>query len=331
VAYLRLPFVAALLCSVAVWGCEGGSSGGDGGTDADDSEQLTDGDEGGDGGTGGPGGMDAGDGADGGSDGNPGGGGGGGGANPSLDAVEAACEADCEAQFATECPPVSQNVLVCKLQCASITVQLDDFCLGEYTSLVECRASGGYDCINGYPTPRSTCALDSMAYSECTIDLGCKRNCADAIEDGCEGASFDGCFDACVAEKAALPGYCGTYFDSLLLCESQLGIVCETPDPVSAASCTYQASNIGDCIADETDDLCEGYCFVTEHIGCGGGSDCIADCNARLADTTCGSAYSQLVDCELRHGDFQCIDGELAGVDICDSDNSQYEMCVNGM
>ncbi len=218
---------------------------------------------------------------------------------------------------------------MCKLQCASITVQLDDFCLGEYTSVIQCRANGGYDCINGYPTPRSTCALENTTYAECSADLGCKRNCADAIEGGCEGAGFDGCFDACIADKAELPGYCGNYYDSLLLCESQLGLVCEPANSMSVGNCIYQAANIGDCIADESDDLCAGYCFVAEHLACGGG-DCMADCAARLADPTCGNAYSSLVDCELRHGDFECVDGEFAGVDICDSDNAQYEMCLGG-
>ncbi len=309
-----------LACSFAalvVLGCEEGS-----GQTAAGGDTTTDGGDGGDAAdetSGSAGGADASGGATAGGD---------GGGDGGLDEVEAACEADCEAQFATECAPANHNVLTCKLTCAATTVQLGDFCLSEYTSLVQCRADGGYDCVNGYPYPRSTCAAEQAVFAECTADLGCKRYCDDAIEAGCGGASFDACLDACVAEKAETPQFCAYYLDALRLCEAQGGIECVDGQPRTAGDCTYQVANVGDCLSDETGDACLGYCFVADAIACG--TDCAADCASRLADPTCGQAFASLVDCELRHGDFECLDGRLVGVDICDYDDTNYRTCLEG-
>lgn len=307
---LALGFVACL----AVVGCEEGGAGGG----ASDTSGGTDGGSVDDGST-------SGGSEEGGSEGGTGAGGGG---NPGLDEVEAACEADCEAQFATECPPTNQNVLTCKLNCAVATVQLGDFCLGEYTDVIRCRADGGYDCLNDYPTPRSTCAVENAAYAECTTDLGCKRYCADAVDAGCGGASFDACLDACLAEKAAAPEYCGIYIDQVRLCEAQSGLECVGGQPMTTGDCTYAITNVGDCLFDETEDPCQGYCYVADELACG--TDCTTDCASRIADPTCGQAFASLVDCELRHGDFECADGRLIGIDICDHENMQYEMCLAG-
>ena len=270
----------------------------------------------------GPGsGSEGGSGSDGGSD-----SGDAGGSGPDLDAIEAACEADCEAQFATECAPVNQNVLTCKLSCAVATVQLGEFCLGEYRDVVQCRADGGYDCAYEYPTPRSTCATEQVAYTECLGDLGCKRWCADAVAGGCGGASVEGCIDTCLAHKDGMPEYCGVYLDGYRLCEAQLGIECVGGVPTTSGDCGHAAARVGECINDEVDDVCLGYCWVADEIGCGGG--CMADCSSRLSDATCGERFASLVDCELRHGDFVCTDGRLTGIDICDYENTEYEACL---
>lgn len=254
---------------------------------------------------------------------------GGGSDTAGLDAVEEACEADCEAQFATECAPTNHNVLTCKLNCASITVQLGDFCLGEYTDWVQCRADGGYDCVNGYPTPKSTCAAEQAAHYECTKDLGCKRLCDDAVEAGCGGASFDTCLTACLDEHAALPEYCALQADGVALCKAQGGIECVDGQPTTSADCTYVIVNVGDCIADENDDDCQGWCYVADELACAGGN-CTADCESRRADPTCGPAFQSLMSCGLLHGDLACTEGGLQGIDICDSEAMQYEMCMAG-
>jgi hypothetical protein len=245
-----------------------------------------------------------------------------------LDEVEAACEADCEAQFATECAPGNQNVLTCKLQCATITVQLGNFCLDEYTAVVQCRADGGYDCVNGFPTPKVTCAAEQVAFSECSVDLGCKRYCDGAIAAGCGGASFDACLDGCLAERAALPERCGLYFDGLPLCEAQAGIECVDGQPATTGDCGYAVANIADCIADETDDLCQGYCYLADGLACG--TNCPADCASRLADPTCGQQFDNLVECMLRYGYVECVDGMLTGVQLCDSETAAYDTCMAG-
>ena len=246
-----------------------------------------------------------------------------------LDAVEAACEDDCDAQFATDCPPPNQNSLTCKLNCAVATNQLDGFCLSEYTSLVQCRADGGYDCVNDYPTPKATCAAENQTYGECTVDLGCKRLCQDQVDEGCAGGSWEACFDDCVAYKASLPEFCGLYHDGYSLCLSQLGIACEPGTADEEALCQSSLANVGDCIADETDDQCAGYCYIADNLECGGGN-CEADCASRLADPTCGEQWRQLIDCELLHGDFMCGDDRLVGVEICDGNEAQYVACMGG-
>lgn len=296
--------------------CEGGDDplGGDGG----DTDMAGDGDDGGDG--------------DGGADGDSGGSGGADGGGPvsdaDLDAVEAACEADCEALLGTECAPGNQNVLTCKLSCASVTVQLGNFCLDEYTATVECRAEGGYDCVMGYPYPRSTCVLENSAFSECSTDLGCKRYCDDAVAAGCGGESFAGCLDECLADKAAAPGYCGVYLDSWRLCDAQFGITCGEQGPVATPECIHGLGNYADCIADELDDPCAGLCLVADELACGSG--CSSECASQVADPDCGQQFASLVDCQLRHGDYECSDGRLAAVGICDYEQSNYDECLAG-
>jgi hypothetical protein len=209
-----------------------------------------------------------------------------------------------------------------------VTVQLGDFCLDEYTATVECRAEGGYDCVMDWPYPRSTCALEQQAYATCSADLGCKRYCQDAVAAGCGGESFDGCLDACLADKAAAVGYCGTYLDSWRLCEAQLGVTCGGDGPISPPECASGLGRYGDCIADELDDPCAGYCYVADEIACG--SNCATDCAARRADPTCGQSFDSLVDCELRHGDFTCSGEVLLGTGICDYETMNYQTCLTG-
>jgi hypothetical protein len=314
-----------LAWALALGACDGdgneSASGGDTAMDDDGGDGASSGDPG-DGGDDG----DAGDGTDAGGDAS--GDDGGPGGDASLEEVEAACEADCQAQFATECAPANQNELTCELQCASITVQLGDFCLDEYTAWVGCRADGGYDCVMGYPYPRSTCAGEQQAFTACSADLGCKRYCQDAVSAGCGGDSFEGCLDVCLADKAAAAGYCGIYLDSWRLCEAQFGITCADDGPISAPECVYGLGSYADCVADELDDPCAGYCLVADEIACG--SDCAADCAARVTDPTCGQSFASLVDCELRHGDFTCSGEVLLGTGICDYETSNYQTCLAG-
>lgn len=333
-SFHRSSALGLLLTALAV-GCSGGP--GDGSEGSSDTETAGSDESGGSGAadgvageTGGSaGGSGSGEGTEGGGDGSGSGAGdSGGGDDSGLDAVEAACEADCEAQFATQCTHPNQNELTCKYGCASVTVQLDGFCLDEYAQLIQCRADGGYDCVNDYPTPRSTCALEQQAFSECTSDLGCKRICRDSIEAGCEDAPLDTCVASCVADKAALPGYCGLYVDSLLMCQASLELICGAQATDPYGNCDYQAASIGDCIYDETGDACEALCYIADALSCG--TDCASDCETRLADPTCGTQYAELIDCELLHGDLACSDGQIVGIDICESDYAAYQACTGG-
>ncbi len=314
--------MGGLLTGLLVVGCADDSDGGSGSNDTDAPAGETE-PTGGGPGTGGP------DDSTSGADESGGGEGGGSGVDTAdLDRVEDACEADCEAQFSTECAPTNTNVLVCKLNCAVATVNLDNFCLDEYVATVQCRADGGYDCVNEFPTPRSTCAAEQQTYGECTADLGCKRRCVDGIEEGCISDDFDTCASGCIADKEMLPDFCGIYLDQFALCQAQLGTVCSPGNSTEQDLCTRSLADAGDCIVDDGGDLCAGFCFVAEQLECP--SNCMADCESRVADMTCGESFERLAECQLRHGDFVCTDGRLAGIDICDGEEADYQACLAG-
>ena len=337
----RSLFAAALLTSLFSFGC--GSNDSD-----DDGDGRGGGGEGaGDGSAGAPdgsGGTNAG--ATGGSGGDPGAGGssvagkgggsgsGGTGGSKSgntdelLDVIEGHCEADCAAQYALDCAPANSNALVCETSCVAATAQVGDFCLVEYAALVECRAAGGYECLQEYPYPRATCAGEQLAFSECTVDIGCKRYCARSIEEGCTDAALDDCIVVCLEEKSALPDDCERYYDGVPYCEATTtATTCVDGKLTTPEVCSYSVMSVAECLTEESTDLCEGFCWAADRLNCGG-DDCAADCAAKSADETCGAAYVDMLDCAMFFGDAACVDGTFSGNGICDSEAQTYATCL---
>jgi hypothetical protein len=248
---------------------------------------------------------------------------------PVLDRVEAACEVDCDAQFALECAPANQNTLTCKANCAAQTGQLGDFCLAEYADLVECRGSGGYECVTTYPYPNSTCASEQLAFQTCTMDIGCKRACDKSVDEECTSQSLEECIEECIAKGDALPMDCSYYTDSIEFCKVTGDAACVDGELKTPMACASTVMNIADCVAEEAMDLCEGWCWAANELGCGG-DDCAAECANRVADATCGSAWNEVLDCGIFFGDAGCADGFLAANSICDSEMTAYTACVAG-
>jgi hypothetical protein len=321
-----------------VAGCGGGDDAGDG--NGDDSNNAGAGDETGSGGSE-TGGTEAGGSESGGNGGSSTGGRGGGSSRggsagtatgatgPVLDRVEEACEVDCDAQFALECAPVNQNTLTCKANCAAQTGQLGDFCLVEYAALVECRGEGGYECVTTTPYPNATCASEQLAFQTCTMDLGCKRACDKSVDEGCTSQSLDECIEACITGGDELPMDCSYYTNSIEFCKVNGDAVCVDGELKTPMSCARTVLDIADCVADEAMDMCDGWCWAANELGCGG-EDCATECANRVADPTCGSAWNEVLDCGLLFGDAGCVDGFLAANDICDSEMTTYTTCVAG-
>ena len=332
------------LVLAAVVGCGGGNDGGGGGDDDDSNAGA--GDQGGTSGSSGSGGSNNGGTDNGGTDnggssgastggkgGTTGKGGSGGSATgatgPALDRIEEACDADCAEQYALDCTPPNTNELTCRSQCAAQTGQLGDFCLAEYAAVVECRAEGGYECLTTYPSPRATCGSEQLALRECMANLGCKRSCQKSVEDSCTSLSLDDCIDACIAKGEDLPTSCVYSWDSIAMCKVQAGATCADGELTTPATCAHNVMYLAECISDESMDMCDGWCFAANTLGCGG-DDCAADCAARAADPTCGTAFNDMLDCALFFDDAACSGDMLLGNSSCESDATAYTTCLAG-
>lgn len=246
-----------------------------------------------------------------------------------LDGIGDACETDCDAQYALECAPANGNTLTCQLSCAAQTTQLGDFCLAEYRDYVACRAEGGYDCVSSNPYPRSTCAVQQLAFSECTRHIGCKRYCQRVADLGCNDAPFDECEAACESADESLPADCYYSTETIAYCQVSASAMCEDDHLAVPASCASSVITVAECFSDSTDELCDGWCWASDRLGCGS-EDCKADCTAKKSPAECGSQWDSLLDCVLFFDDGECKDGALAGNGICDSEQSAYEACIAG-
>ncbi len=250
---------------------------------------------------------------------------GGGTSPPDVAAIEQACQDDCDAKAATGCL-LHDSVEQCVLQCVHITGNLDGFCLGEYEEWIECQADTGYECVNDFPTPNMLCSAEGSVYEACIDNLACKRMCRDEMEAGCQAGSWDACVQDCTAERDSHPGDCKTHIDALVSCVANLDLVCD-PD-VSFDACDHWVGTTGDCIRDEVGDVCAGWCFAAEFLGCGDG--CPATCQQRLADPTCGGFFEALANCELTRPDVECADGQLHAVDDCQAEQADHQACLAG-
>jgi hypothetical protein len=245
-----------------------------------------------------------------------------------LEEVSLACEADCDAILATECPPANVNRPTCELQCVVQTNTLGEFCLSEYAALVNCRAAGGYACVNDFAVAESNCPSEQSAFSMCTVDLGCKRYCAAARDGGCGGDSLDGCIEACLAGRDDFPMNCNYRYDALRLCQGTTNAECVDGELTTAQPCSYQVVSLAECISDETMDLCSGWCYAAEELGCPL-ADCATQCPAQMMDETCGVQFTDMVDCGMFFSDVGCMEEQLVGTSICDTETSAYLMCLN--
>lgn len=246
-----------------------------------------------------------------------------------LDGIGAACERDCDAQYALACAPANGNTLTCQLSCAAQTTQLGDFCLGEYRDYVSCRAEGGYDCVSSTPYPRSTCAVQQLAFSECTKHIGCKRYCQRVASLGCNDTPIDECETACEAADDSLPADCYYSTETIAYCQVSTSATCEGDHLAVPASCASSVLTVAECVSDSTDDLCDGWCWASDRLGCGN-DDCKADCAAKKSPAECGSQWDSLLDCVLFFDDGACEGGTLVGNGICDSEQSAYRTCMSG-
>ncbi len=245
-----------------------------------------------------------------------------------LEEVSTACEADCVAIHATECAPTNVNQPTCELQCVVQTNTLGEFCLSEYAALVNCRAGGGYACVNDFPVAEANCPSEQSALSTCTIDLGCKRYCATARDAGCGGASLDACIDECLAGRADFPERCSYGYDGLRQCQGTTAAECVDGALTTAQQCSYQVVSLAECISDETQDLCSGWCYAAEELGCPL-ANCATECPARMTEMTCGMQFSEMVDCGMFFSDVACMDDQLVGTSVCDTETTAYLTCLN--
>jgi hypothetical protein len=247
-----------------------------------------------------------------------------------LDQIGEVCETDCDAQYATECAPTNTNTLTCQLSCAAATAQLGDFCLEEYRDYIDCRGDGGYDCVNDYPYQRSTCAAEQVAYSECAQHIGCKRYCKKAIDEGCIESELDACIDECLTQDQDLPEDCQRYYsEQIAYCQATNPTTCIEGGLSTPAACSYAVLTIAECISDESQDLCDGWCWAANRLGCGG-EDCASECAEKSEDETCGAAWKELLDCGLFFGDAACDSASFNANGICDSEVQAYTTCIEG-
>lgn len=249
-----------------------------------------------------------------------------------LDAIGAACKQDCDAQFALDCAPTTSNSLTCQLSCATTTTQLGDFCLEEYRDYVQCRADGGYDCVSGAPYQRSTCAVEQLAFSQCTQHIGCKRFCEKTQELGCNDTPFDTCLADCTTPDPTLPSTCAYETETIATCQATSSKACDGDALEMPAACESSVLEVASCIDENgSSGYCDAWCWASDKLGCGP-ADCATDCATKTADTTCGSQWTSLLDCVLFFGDGMCsADGlTIAGNGICDSEQSEYQTCVQG-
>jgi hypothetical protein len=217
----------------------------------------------------------------------------------------------------------------CQYTCNLQTTNLDGFCLEEYEALLWCKADGGYACDDGLPRPQVDCFDEGGSYADCIVDLGCKRWCADSIDAGCEPGPLEACVDTCNAARDELPGGCGVLEEAVLKCKVNTGQICiDEAEPVGP-DCAGSATDVAKCIHDATDDTCQAHCYIADALGCG--TDCVAECEASIADGTCAAALADLVGCEIRGpgNHLACEDGRLVGIDRCESESAAYDACVD--
>lgn len=259
-------------------------------------------------------------------------GGGGSGGSPVVDdpELEQACTLDCEARHAASCEMNIGSLDQCRGQCLVID-ETNRYCHDEQRNHYACLASGGYECISGYPQQQATCASEALALSECSQLAPCRMFCERAAGD-C-APSGEECVTECRATQASFDdAICGIYYGQLLACWSTAQDFMCNGDQPAVGSCGPQVSEIADCIGRRNTE-CDGYCWAAEALGCGS-DDCLTDCTAKYDDASCGSYYRSVIDCATQSYQLNmtCEDGEpTPSATECASQLMQHTMCTDGI
>lgn len=244
-----------------------------------------------------------------------------------VTALEASCNAEIAAMYATPCPSTQLTENQALAQCLVQALSLADDCGQEIVDYNNCFADGGYTCsAAGTPTPNSTCVAEVTALQTCQAKAPCKAYCAEAKEAGCGAAD---CEQACLARQAQLV-HCENYYGGLVSCWAG-SLTCSGGKPVNTG-CEESIGSVGWCIATFAGGTaagdCEGYCWAAETLGCGAG--CAADCAAKINDATCGYQYRNILRCavDLQELNLTCAGGVPTPGTACDNDISNYQACT---
>ncbi|MCA9719319.1 MAG: hypothetical protein H6713_02260 [Myxococcales bacterium] len=245
-----------------------------------------------------------------------------------LEKFESACEDYCVAQAASGCA-MSLDAGLCEAGCAYAPMQTNGLCLEEYAASYECAAAGEFQCIMDFPSPvGAECVSEALSLSECIDTINCTSYCESAVAASCGATSADACQSQCEAERVSYDddAFCRFEYDQLLLCWGREGVTCQNGQ-AGATGCESEVLSMGECLS--WDSVCAGYCWAAERFGCGDG--CTADCEAKVADVSCGRDYEYVLECYLRAFDEPaCVNGALVVPNDCDYDLDNYDQCVAG-
>ncbi len=241
-------------------------------------------------------------------------------------AFQPACEGYCDAQASAGCEQ-AQDVEACKASCPLQAEQFLGLCADEMAFAFECQAGGEFECFMGFPSSNEpSCVGEALALSKCIQGVSCRGYCAAAVPAGCGGASEEVCVSECEQERATLDetSSCSFEYDRLLECWGAGGVTCQDGQ-ASADGCEQQVLDMADCTAWD-EGLCASYCWASERFGCGAG--CLADCEGKVADASCGGDYEAVLSCYLRGFDTPSCGASGVVVPGCESDIESYEQCL---
>jgi hypothetical protein len=242
--------------------------------------------------------------------------------------LEQACSKNCEARQNAGCTMNIGSLDQCNAQCLVIDEQGYGYCLDEQTAQYACLASGGYACVSGYPSPKSTCVSENQALSTCSQKVPCRRFCERAAGQ-CAPAGEE-CVTSCLETQSSFEdAICGVYYSQLLYCWGT-SLTCNGDAP-AVGSCGAAVAEVADCVARRNDE-CDGFCWAAETLGCGSDS-CLTDCRAKLNATSCGSYYRNYLDCAFSSNELrmECKDGAPEITEACATQQQQYTSCMAAM
>lgn len=242
-------------------------------------------------------------------------------------ALEAACMQDCEARIAADCEMNTFSLDQCAAQCLVVDEQNRGYCLDELRERYSCLADGGYSCVTGYASPKSTCIAESQALNDCSVDIPCLDFC-DQTGGGC-ATDEAACVTDCQGQMDAMQlSSCYSDYTILLNCWATQTAEFSCQDGLATVGdCGQWIARTADCVG-RRGESCDGWCWAAETLGCGDG--CAEDCAAKIADSSCGYYFESVISCAIERSDLQleCSDGVPAATADCASDVMNYESCI---